>query len=191
MVAPTCRFWPSVANIQFMGCNILRFYRCGCLTTMDAHYEPRSQWFWPGAHHPPLCHLLWPEPQWPSQLRLLKARIPPVTVVAMWKKTVRTLEECLSYTAKLRVRPCFSLESPNLIWFSARGLNWGVCVSTYVLPIEVFPEETHGCKAKKGPDFSLAVALAVPSSLFSDGPCGMFAHDVFVNTMATLIPLIS
>ena len=27
---------------------------------------------------------------------------------------------------------------------SERGLNWGVCVSTYVLPIEVFPEEPLG-----------------------------------------------
>lgn len=60
-----------------------------------------------------------------------------------------------------------------------------------MLPIEVFPEETHGCKAKKGPNFSLAVALGVPRSLFSDGPSGIFAHDVFVNTMTTLIPLIS
>ena len=47
-----------------------------------------------------------------------------------------------------QIAPCKNVDSPNL-WLDLRGLNWGVCVSTYVLPIEVFPEETLGCKAKK------------------------------------------
>lgn len=46
------------------------------------------------------------------------------------------------------------------------GLNWGVCVSTYVLPIEVFPEEfrgtLHGVSAASGKLGALVGAALFP-----------------------------